>query len=108
MRKVIAFPERRPLLELEGGFGVRVDDGGLLVGLIVACTSARSCPEVAASVMVDLGNRKAALRVPTSVRLCLGGGAMIFSTWLYFLVKLCGLWRRRRIRKAWMRGGCLI
>lgn len=43
MRKVIAFPERRPLLELEGGFGVRVDDGGLLVGLIVACTSARSC-----------------------------------------------------------------
>lgn len=43
MRRVIAFLERRPSLELEGGFGVRADDGGLLVGLRVACTSARSC-----------------------------------------------------------------
>ena len=108
MRKAIAFPERRSSLELEGEFGVRVDDGELLAGLRVACTFARSCPEVAASVMVDLGNSKAALGVLTSVRLCLGEGAMIFSARLYFSVKLCGLWRRRRIRKAWMRGGCLI
>jgi len=43
MRRVIAFPERRPSLELEGEFGVRVDDGELLAGLRVACTSARSC-----------------------------------------------------------------
>lgn len=43
MRKVIAFPERRPSLELEGEFGVRVDDEELLAGLRVACTSARSC-----------------------------------------------------------------
>ena len=105
MRKAIAFPERRSSLELEGEFGVRVDDGELLAGLRVACTFARSCPEVAASVMVDLGNSKAAFGVFTSVRLCLGEGAMIFSTRLYFSVKLCGLWRRRRIRKAWMRGG---
>jgi hypothetical protein len=108
MRRVIAFPERRPSLELEGEFGVRVDDGGLLAGLRVACTSAGSCPEVALSVMVDLGNSKAALKVLTSVRLCLGEGAMMFSTWLYFSVKLRGLWKRRRIRKAWMRGGGLI
>jgi len=108
MRKAIAFPERRSSLELEGEFGVRVDDGELLAGLRVACTSARSCPEVAASVMVDLGNSKAALGVLTSVRLCLGEGAIILSTRLYFSVKLCGLWRRRRIRKAWMRGGGLI
>src|SRR6266700_1532973 len=108
MRKVIVFPERRPLLELEGEFGVRVDDGELLAGLRVACTSARSCPEVAASATMDLGNSKTALRVLTSVRLRLGEGAMIFSTWLYFSVELCGLWRRRRIRKAWMRGGGLI